>query len=290
MIRRRLVSIGIAALAGIAGVADLSLKAASSPPPTVNITRITALNQRVWPGDFNGDGITDLVGTSSTGDVVITPGKGDGTFGTPSVWTYADRGVLAVADFNKDGKLDLVIAQTGGTSSADVSVLAGNGDGTFGTAYTLASVPNLTNALAADLDGDGNLDIVVLTDGTMFVYPGKGDFTFGAPVALTTGALPLDGAVADLNGDGRKDIVVANHFSDSISIFLNQGGLTFTASDMPLDLNANDVVARDVNGDGKMDLVVAVSETHSSAGPDFSIQGFAYVLLGNGNGTFAQPV
>ena len=148
---------------------------------------------------------------------------------------------------------------------------------------------DLTNALVADVNGDGNLDIVAVTDGTAYIFPGHGDFTFGAPATLTTGVLPLDGVIADLNGDGRQDIVLANSEGHSISIFLNHGALTFTAADMPLDMSANDVVARDLDGDGKIDLVVAMAARMTS-NPDTYSQGFAYVLFGHGDGTFAQPI
>src|SRR4051812_30294014 len=136
MIRRSLLALGMAALGGIAGVADLPLKAASSPPPTVSITRITALNSAVWPGDFNGDGITDLAATAvningGLGGIAIALGKGDGTFNTPIVPGGGDNRVFAVGDFNHDGKLDLV-TYDGGT---DLNVLAGNGDGNFNTSY-----------------------------------------------------------------------------------------------------------------------------------------------------------
>jgi hypothetical protein len=102
-----------------------------------------------------------------------------------------------------------------------------------------------------------------------------------------SGQSPANGVVADLNGDGKKDVAVANRDSQSVSVFLNQGGFVFTASDMPLDRQANDVAAGDVNGDGKVDLVVA-----ASSGGDGETQfadGFDYVLIGRGDGTFAQP-
>src|SRR5436190_11209390 len=293
MVRRSSIALGIAALAGFAGAGTPSIKAAASPLPTVNITRVTSLNMNVWPGDFNGDGITDLAASDpwsnvdGPGRVLVTLGHGDGTFGAPIRTSYVGR-VFAVGDVNKDGKMDLLVSEEP-EDDANVSVLPGNGNGTFGPAQSLGELTTVMNGLLGDLNGDGNLDVVVITDNSLFVYPGNGDFTFGAPAQLTTGAVPLDGTIADLNGDGRKDIVVANHESLSISIFLNQGGLTFTGADMPLDLKANDVVARDLNGDGKMDLVVAVSESHFSAAGEFHLGGFAYVLFGNGDGTFAPP-
>src|SRR5436190_5111206 len=166
MIRHRsFLALSIAALAGFAGVDSPSIKAAASPPPTVSITRLTALNLSVVPGDFNGDGIIDLASMSapvpgtSDGSPQVSLGNGNGTFGTPiKANTYGH--VVAVGDFNKDGKLDVLSA----TTANDLAIEAGNGDGTLGTAHLVAEL-EITNAFAADVHGDGKLDVVALTDG-----------------------------------------------------------------------------------------------------------------------------
>src|SRR5204863_7524 len=108
--------------------------------------------------------------------------------------------------------------------------------------------------LRAQTSPSPTVNVTRMTALNQNVWPG--DFTFGTRAALATAALPLDGVAVDLNGDGRKDIAVANKFSQSISVFLNQGSLTFTAADIPIDRHANDVAAAHVNRDGKMDLIV----------------------------------
>ncbi|WP_336490494.1 Ig-like domain-containing protein [Methylobacterium nigriterrae] len=130
---------------------------------------------------------------------------------------------------------------------------------------------------AADLNGDGKLDLVTVNDvNSVSVLLGKGDATFQDKQAFATGPTPYSVAAADLNSDGKLDLVTANSGSDTISVLLGNGNGTFQApQDVSVGTNPASVVALDLNGDGKIDLV-------ATNGVDNRVS----VLLGNGNGTF----
>jgi hypothetical protein len=241
--------------------------------------------------DFNHDGKADLAVTNGLceptcgpGTVSVLLGNGDGTFKpkTDYATPTAPGGVIS-ADFNGDGNLDLALTGESATSSGYfVSILLGNGDGTFQTHVDYPTDVYTSAIAAADFNKDGKLDLVVAADLSIDLLLGNGDGTFQAskqiPTEPTAGFYLI--SAADLNHDGKMDFVVANDFQNGVSVFLGNGDGTFQPQ---VDYMANPgqgaMATGDVNGDGALDVVL----TNWTAKT-------ATVLLGNGDGTFSPRV
>ena len=175
--------------------------------------------------DFNGDAISDLAVTNNGSNTVsILLGNSDGTFGTKTDYPTgpAPQGIAA-ADFNTDGKTDLAVAYQTDSLGNSISILLGNGDGTFAAATNIPGGSNPFGILAADLTGGGNQDLAAADQAgpSLDVMTGNGNGTFSIPVSLPTGNGPVAVVAADLNGDGTLDSVVANESSNSVTVTLN---------------------------------------------------------------------
>jgi hypothetical protein len=237
--------------------------------------------QTVITGDFNGDHNPDLALAGYDSDTVaVLLGNGDGTF-QPAVNYPAgakdDGFSLAAADFNRDGHLDLAVLNS---STDTVSILLGNGDGTFQPPVTYATGDTPTGLAVGDFNGDGIPDLAAVNylGNTVSILLGNGDGTFKPQVQYVTGTNPVAAAVGDFNGDGKLDLATTDSSSNTVSVLLGNGDGTIHAHvDYATGISPTDLVAGDFNGDGKLDLAVTNSYDNTIS-----------VLLGKGNGTFEK--
>jgi len=245
--------------------------------------------------DVNGDGKPDIV--VANGGVGVLLGNGDGTF--QPVVNYSaggDSNSVAVADVNRDGKLDIVATIWCSDQYCDgtVSVLLGDGDGTFQPAVTYSSGGAYGESVAvADVNGDGKPDLLVanlgLDTGEVGVLLGNGDGTFQPAVSYSWSGRADSLAVADVNGDGKLDLLLGDWGKATLGVMLGNGDGTFQAAvTYPTGssgaIGTRIVAVADVNGDGKPDLLV----TTQCGNNNCDNHGTVGVLLGNGDGTF-QP-
>ena len=286
------------------------------PPQSVVVTPpagFSGLLSNAYTGlistDLLGNGKKDLV----TGTGIVLMGNGDGTFDQsstlafpPSIYAEDTPNVVA-ADFNNDGKMDLAVDTT-----SEIAIFLGTGSGTFTPGPTYATTANYGYLNAADLDGDGNVDLYSgiarggryggdqWETGQGYALMGKGNGTFAAapelPYALT------GTNYADLNGDKIPDEVgvnsTLNSSNVSFSSYLGKSDGTFTVGSTltvsPITLNGttysftslDSYGLGDVNGDGYDDLVYLPQDlAESPYGP----LGF-FIATGNGDGSFNTPV
>ena len=250
--------------------------------------------------DLNGDGNGDLVVVNdynASGPFVsVLLGNGDGTFSNAVNYPTAGNASVAatVADVNGDGKLDIVAV----SDDQHISVLLGNGDGTFQSAQSFAApaLPGYTSSastpilglIGADLNGDGKQDIVC-SNGLVLLGSATGTLA-----VVTTPAFPFFNAspggfgpgmaAGDINNDGKLDLVL--NTGSTISTWIGKGDGTFTQGASYASINNSAyVTVTDLDGDGNYDIFTGLAGNGIYTGDD-SLNATAYVLMGNGDGTF----
>jgi FG-GAP-like repeat len=204
-----------------------------------------ASSTNIITADFNGDGKLDLAVTSfgsasATPSVVaILLGNGDGTFtAAASANAGLNPATLAAADFNGDGKLDLAVGNyssgnASGLGPGTVSILAGNGDGTFAAPVTYTIGEDSTgfpsSLLALDLNGDGRPDLAVANrnDNSISVLLNAGGGTFQKPSVTSLPYSVEYLAYSDFNHDGNPDLVASSFHSNGLLMLLGKGDGTF---------------------------------------------------------------
>jgi hypothetical protein len=191
--------------------------------------------------DFNRDGNLDLAEANRDGTINVLLGNGDGTFQAPVTF---EPGVfptsVAAADLRGNGITDLVVTANGPTNPS-VSVLLGNGDGTFQAPVRYQVGTGADSVLVGDFNGDDIPDIAVISAGnTVSVLLGNGDGTLQDPVSYLAGNTPVALVAADFNGDGALDLATANSRSNDVTVLLNRNdgagalGAAAGASSTPL--------------------------------------------------------
>jgi hypothetical protein len=243
--------------------------------------------------DLNGDGRLDLVGSgANSADVMLN--NGNGTFQAKVQYPVGGQSQdVAAGDFNGDGRIDVV--STINTPQISLSLLLGNGDGTFNAPINFPNTSGFDSpdVVAADLNNDGRLDLVILHSIACFTAPcvaaevitvmlGNGDGTFQTRELAAPQHMHAMEA-GDFNRDGIKDIAIGSE-NTKLHILLGAGDGTFVRQpEMTLipggDLFSavNDVDVADFNRDTIQDLVLPLGNGNGNV-----------VLLGNGDGTFRQ--
>jgi hypothetical protein len=248
-------------------------------------------------GDFNGDGSLDLAGAGGPA-AKVRLNNGAGAFG--EVVEYPVGGGnsqdLAAGDFNGDGRVDLVL--TINNPEIGMSLLRGNGDGTFAAPVTFPNTSGFDSpaVAAVDLNNDGKLDVVIAHDIACYVAPcvttdlisvmiGNGDGTFQPSREIPVGRGMSEIAVGDYNRDGFKDLAIGGtqgqvYRLDGVGDGTFVQRPTVIALVDPSFIPVTDIDVADFNGDSIQDLVAAIPHNGSRTA----------ILIGNGDGTFGTPL
>jgi hypothetical protein len=228
----------------------------------------------VATGDLNNDGYADVALATATSGFAFL-GDANGNLTLKSTFAVTDPRKILIADVNKDGNQDVILAN--GDGRQVVSYL-GNGDGTFQSPVGRNLTSGAADVVLADFNGDGKLDAAVASNVVMLLLNDGSPTVFGPATVYNTNANGLAISSGDFNHDGHPDIVLGDYADNRLDVLLNNGDGTFgAATPYALASHAGSLQTGDFNHDGRDDIAVAYPASTSIA-----------VLLANADGTF-QP-
>ena len=246
-------------------------------------------------GDWNGDGLMDIVVPDDNYSLVYMKGYGDGSFrAAVNYYTpVSDNGEaesfdIATGDLNGDGIADVVVGNCC-DASMGITVFLARADGSLQPGVNYGSGGGMKYVAVADLDGDGKLDIAASDNvsGMVQIFLGVGDGTFttgGAYPTDVTNTTPSAIVAADFNGDGKIDLAVSNATGNNVGVMLNDGTGGFSGlANYTVCGSGSQLTAADLNGDGSVDLIVPVA---SCAEVDFLLN----AADGTGNFSAGTPL
>ncbi|WP_413168347.1 FG-GAP-like repeat-containing protein [Capilliphycus salinus ALCB114379] len=246
-------------------------------------------------GDIDGDGNMDLIAVNpDTDEVSIYFNDGEGDLSSPSTFDAGDRPVITeTADIDSDGNTDVVLINSEfnefgvGYEGDSLSVLFNRTDDSV---LTLTAGEGVTDVVAADIDGDGDVDLATANEveDTVSVLFNLGNIRFTSAFTFDVGDRPVSIVADDFDGNGTIDLATSNFGSDTVSVLRNSGNgffapaTTFETNEFPSTMSS-----ADLDGDGDFDLVMRNSvffDDGDREGNSIS------VLLNNGNATFNSPL
>jgi hypothetical protein len=252
--------------------------------PVYYSTGTTQQSGSIQLAAFREAGLLDIVVSNADGSLSVLLNNGKGVYGTASLITGASGtsgGAIVIGDFNSDGKLDIAVTNYNGLA---VSVLLGNGDGTFGAPISTAFPINPDALAVGDFNGDGKLDLAITSwnnNGSLQILTGNGDGTFTVGTLYKfnawVGCYPSGGtnpywiSAGDLNQDGKLDLAIAVQFTScgteysgeqswgAALVYTGNGDGTFNLETGPWvgGVNNSGIVLGDFNSDGMLDMAVA---------------------------------
>jgi uncharacterized repeat protein (TIGR01451 family) len=259
------------------GVADIISRTASFS--TVSLPAGTRNLRAYYRGDLSHPANVSNIVSQTVNPVPVSTFAAGSAYSIPGTFASGSYpNFVAVADFNGDGKADLAVANMNSFTTGSVTILIGNGDGTFQAGINTSLSGWASSVAVGDFDGDGKTDLAVSmsNNNAVTILLGNGDGTFRVGTTYVVGNRPYNIAAGDFNRDGYPDLVVSNYPDTTVSVLLGNGDGTFRQAVQYNSgaANSQSVAIADFNGDGIADIAV---------GTDSNYVG---ILLGNGDGSF----